>query len=62
MGRATSSGDPSEVAARFTDDYHCEVPLHPSLGFTGNEQVKQNWTDIQIRTRHHSDYACSVHA
>lgn len=48
-----SSGDPSEVAARFTDDYHCEVPLHPSRGFTGSEQVKQNWTGIFAHVKDH---------
>jgi ketosteroid isomerase-like protein len=53
MERAMSSQDPSQVAACFTEDYRVEVPLHPSRGFTGNEHVRQNWTEIFARVKDH---------
>jgi hypothetical protein len=46
-----SSQDPSQVADCFTEDYRCEVPLHPSRGFIGNEQVRKNWTAIFARVK-----------
>jgi ketosteroid isomerase-like protein len=53
MERAMSSQDPSQVAACFTEDYRCEIPLHPSRGFTGNEDVRQNWTALFAHVKDH---------
>jgi predicted SnoaL-like aldol condensation-catalyzing enzyme len=49
LADALNAHDPAQVAAAFTDDYRCEVPMHPERGFTGNEQVRQNYTDIFAR-------------
>ncbi|KAA0097983.1 nuclear transport factor 2 family protein [Mycolicibacterium sp. P1-18] len=43
---AINSGDPGRVADCFTDDYRAELPHHPERSFTGNEQVRNNWTMI----------------
>lgn len=43
---AINSGDPVRVADCFTDDYRAELPHHPERSFTGNEQVRKNWTMI----------------
>lgn len=51
LADALNTHDPSQVAAAFTDDYHCEVPMHPERGFTGNEQVRQNYAAIFDRMR-----------
>lgn len=43
---AIGSHEPERVAACFTDDYRSEVPHHPERSFTGNDQVRRNWTAI----------------
>lgn len=53
MERAMSSQDASQVAACFTADYRCEMPLDPSRGFIGREQVLRNWTALFARVRDH---------
>jgi hypothetical protein len=49
LAEALNAHDPVRVAAAFTDDYRCEVPMHPERGFTGNAQVRQNYTEIFAR-------------
>lgn len=36
---AINSHDASQVAACFSEDYRCEMPLHPSRSFTGSNHV-----------------------
>jgi hypothetical protein len=46
LAAALNARDPELVAGAFTDDYNCEMPMHPERGFTGNSQVRRNYTDI----------------
>ena len=46
LADALNAHDPMRVAAAFTEDYHCEVPMHPERAFTGKAQVRQNYTEI----------------
>jgi ketosteroid isomerase-like protein len=43
---ATNAHDLDKLVACFTDDYRSEIPLHPSRGFRGGEQVRRNWSQI----------------
>jgi ketosteroid isomerase-like protein len=40
---AINSHSPARVAAAFTEDYRCELPMHPARGFQGSGQVRANW-------------------
>ncbi len=44
--RALNEHDLEGLVACFADDYVNETPVHPLRGFTGNEQVRHNWTQI----------------
>lgn len=44
--RATNDHDLEALVACFASDYRNETPAHPERGFVGNEQVRQNWTQI----------------
>jgi ketosteroid isomerase-like protein len=46
LQRATNAHDVDAVAACFAEDYENETPAHPTRGFRGREQVRQNWTQI----------------
>lgn len=43
---ATNAHDVDAVAACFAEDYENETPVHPSRGFRGRGQVRQNWEQI----------------
>ena len=47
---AINSLDPATIAACFTANYRCEIPMHPSRSFEGNAHVVDNWTQILDRT------------
>ena len=38
--------DLEALVACFAADYRNETPAHPSRSFVGQEQVRQNWTQI----------------
>jgi len=44
--RAVNKHDLEGLVACFADDYVNETPVHPLRGFTGNEQVRRNWSQI----------------
>ena len=44
--RATAAHDLEGVVGCFAADYRNETPAHPERGFTGREQVRQNWLRI----------------
>ena len=46
LSRAINGHDPAAVAACFVPDYLNETPVHPSRGFTGRAQVRENWSHI----------------
>ena len=46
LSRAINAHDPGAVAACFVTDYLNETPVHPSRGFTGRAQVRENWSHI----------------
>jgi ketosteroid isomerase-like protein len=46
LRQATNDHDLEGIVACFTDDYRNETPIHPERGFTGRDQVRQNWTMI----------------
>jgi ketosteroid isomerase-like protein len=46
LSRAINDHDPTAVAACFVTDYLNETPVHPSRGFTGRAQVRENWSHI----------------
>ena len=46
MLQAINSHDIDAMVDCFADDYRCEMPLHPSRSFVGNDHVRQNWTDL----------------
>jgi hypothetical protein len=54
---AINSHDAIRVAACFSEDYRCEMPLHPSRSFTGSNHVLQNWTELFAKS---SDLAARV--
>jgi len=43
---ATNSHEVERVVACFASDYRLESPLHPARSFSGQEQVRRNWTQI----------------
>jgi ketosteroid isomerase-like protein len=43
---AINSHDAAQVADCFTDNYRCDMPIHPSRGFTGRARVLQNYQVI----------------
>ncbi len=43
---ANNAHDVERIVACFTPDYVNRTPCHPARGFTGNEQVRRNWTAI----------------
>jgi len=43
---ATNRHDLNALVACFATDYRNETPAHPARGFTGPEQVRQNWAQI----------------
>jgi limonene-1,2-epoxide hydrolase len=46
LQEAVASRDLEAVVACFGPQYHNETPVHPERGFTGREQVRQNWAQI----------------
>jgi hypothetical protein len=44
--RATNDHDLDALVACFAPEYRNETPAHPERGFTGREQVRQNWMQI----------------
>jgi ketosteroid isomerase-like protein len=46
MLQAINSHDIDAMVDCFADDYRCEMPLHPSRSFVGNDHVRQNWTGL----------------
>jgi len=46
LTRATNDHDIDALVACFAIGYVNETPAHPLRGFTGREQVRQNWTQI----------------
>lgn len=43
---ATNAHDVERIVGCFTPDYVNQTPCHPARGFTGNDQVRRNWTAI----------------
>ena len=43
---AVNRHDLEALTALFAPDYVNETPVHPARGFTGQEQVRRNWTTI----------------
>jgi ketosteroid isomerase-like protein len=43
---ATNDHDLDGIVDCFAPDYLSEIPLHPSRGFRGAEQVRRNWARI----------------
>lgn len=43
---AINSHEAHQVAACFSADYRCEIPLHPSRSFTGSQRVLANWSEL----------------
>ena len=46
---AINTHDPGRVANAFTEDYRCDMPMHPSRSFTGNSSVRENWAAMFSR-------------
>jgi ketosteroid isomerase-like protein len=46
---AINSHDAVLVADCFTENYQCDMPLHPSRSFTGRARVLENWQAIFAR-------------
>lgn len=44
--QATNNHDLDALVACFAVDYRNETPAHPERGFTGRDQVRQNWAQI----------------
>jgi ketosteroid isomerase-like protein len=44
--KATNAHDVDAIVDCFSPDYVNQTPVHPERGFTGNEQVRRNWTAI----------------
>jgi hypothetical protein len=46
---AINSHDAVRVADCFTENYQCDMPLHPSRSFRGRAQVLENYQEIFTR-------------
>jgi hypothetical protein len=46
LERATNEHDLETLVACFASDYRNETPAHPERGFTGQDQVRANWSQI----------------
>ena len=46
---AINSHDAARVADCFTENYVCDMPLHPSRSFTGRARVRENYQAIFAR-------------
>jgi ketosteroid isomerase-like protein len=46
LERATNEHDLEALVACFASDYRNETPAHPERGFTGQDQVRANWSQI----------------
>jgi hypothetical protein len=46
---AINSHDAAHVADCFTENYQCEMPLHPSRSFMGRAHVLENYQGIFTR-------------
>jgi ketosteroid isomerase-like protein len=46
LARATNEHDLETLVACFASDYRNETPAHPERGFTGQDQVRANWSQI----------------
>ena len=46
LEEATNAHDLEALVGCFAPDYVNETPLHPSRGFSGREQVRDNWQAI----------------
>jgi hypothetical protein len=43
LREAINTHDPEQVRACFSRAYRCEMPMHPSQAFEGNERVAENY-------------------
>jgi hypothetical protein len=46
LQRATNEHDLETLVACFASDYRNDTPAHPERGFTGQDQVRANWSQI----------------
>lgn len=46
---AINSHDADRVADCFTENYQCDMPMHPSRGFTGRARVRENYQAMFAR-------------
>ncbi len=46
LERATNEHDLEALVGCFAPDYRNETPAHPERGFTGQDQVRANWSQI----------------
>jgi ketosteroid isomerase-like protein len=46
---AINSHDAARVADCFTENYQCDMPMHPSRGFTGRARVRENYEALFAR-------------
>jgi hypothetical protein len=46
LRQAMNDHDVEAFAACFSESYRSEQPAHPSRSFTGNAQVRQNWSSV----------------
>jgi len=46
---AINSHDAARVADCFTENYQCDMPMHPSRGFAGRARVRENYRAIFAR-------------
>ena len=46
---AINSHNARRVADCFTENYRCDMPMHPSRGFTGRARVLENYQAIFAR-------------
>jgi limonene-1,2-epoxide hydrolase len=46
LERATNEHDIDAIVACFATEYRNETPAHPSRGFVGRNQVRNNWEQI----------------
>ena len=46
---AINSHDAARVADCFTENYQCDMPMHPSRGFAGRARVQENYEAIFAR-------------
>lgn len=49
LREAISAHDIDAMVSCFTENYRCDMPVHPEQGFVGQDKVRANWSALFAR-------------